>query len=157
MSIFDNSINTTYLYQQYDANNKIIKETDPFDADDGDLAWVNGEFYYNYHYQSDSIFKHDVSNWDRHVMVNCFTFDELFENCTVDISDDGQYYELILPSEDGDGSQWEYKYIFNNEEICKIEIKCDGQYMGGYIYNKTNVVLEVPEEIKALESSATEV
>ncbi len=155
MSIFDNASNTTYLYQQYDANNKIIKEIDPTDDNEGDLSWINGDYYYAYYYATNSIYKYNISSWDRHIMVNCFTFDHLFDanNITVDISEGGQYYELILPSEDGDGEVWEYKYIFNAEEISKIEVRCNNQYMGHYTYNKTNVVLEVPAEIKALESS----
>ena len=156
MSIFDNSSNTTYLHQQYDADNKIIKEIDPFDTNEGDLAWINGDYYYSYYYVTNSIYKDNISSWDRHIMVNCFTFDDDFANAIVDISEDGQYYELISTSEDGDGEVWEYKYIFNDEEINEIKVTCDGQYMGSYTYNRTNVNLEVPADIKALESSAAQ-
>ena len=99
MSIFDNASNATYVYQQYDANNKIIKEVDLFDTNEWDLAWVNGDYYYEYCYGDALLYKDDVANWTRHIMVKCFTFDEVFENCIVNISADGQYYELILPSD----------------------------------------------------------
>ncbi|MBQ7797687.1 MAG: hypothetical protein IJ371_01025, partial [Clostridia bacterium] len=105
---------------------------------------------------TNSIYKDNISSWDRHIMVNCFTFDDDFANAIVDISEDGQYYELISTSEDGDGEVWEYKYIFNDEEINEIKVTCDGQYMGSYTYNRTNVNLEVPADIKALESSAAQ-
>lgn len=153
MNIFDNSSNSIYEFQKYDADKKILKEFDPDDEDD--LAWVNGDYYYQYCYGDASLYKDNMSNWDRHVIVNCFSFDCAFDvhNITVDISEDGQYYELVLTDEDGDGEVWEYKYIFNYEEISKIDVKCDGQYMGNYTYNKTNVILEVPDNIRALEGS----
>ena len=158
MSVYDNSSNTTYLYQKYDADNKILRE---YESDIGEesFAWVNGDYYYEY-YKEDgtSVYKDNVSNWNRNIMVNCFTFDEVFDanRITVDVSEDGRYYELVLTSEGSDGEVWEYKYVFNYNEISKIDLKSNGQYMGSYTYNKTNVVLEVPAEIKALESSVFE-
>ena len=155
MNVFINSINALCVYQQYDADNQIIKEIDPLDSDAGDLAWINGEYYYNYDYEDERIYKDEISNWNRHIMVNCFTFDNAFDsnNITIDISDDGRYYELILNVE-YDGQVEEYTYIFNDTEISKIDITYDGQYMGYYTYNKTNVNLEVPDTIREKESEA---
>lgn len=155
MSIFDNASNTTYLFQKYDADNKILLEIDSGSNEAG-WKWVSGDYYYSYSDEGIYKYDYDVSNWDRDIMVNCFTFDEAFdaERITVDISEDGQYYELILTSEDYDGEVWEYKYVFNDTEIAKVDVKCDEEYMGTCTYNKTNIVLEVPAEIKALESSA---
>ena len=152
VSVFVNSNNTTYLYKKYDADNKILRE---YDSDVGEytLYWVNGDYYYEYVDGDSSLYKDDASNWeDRCVMVSCFTFDNAFDanNITVDISDDGQYYELVLTVND-DGEVLEYKYVFNDEEIAKVDIKNNGVYMGSYTYNKTNVMLEVPADIKALE------
>lgn len=155
MSIFDNSNNTTYLYQQYDADNKVLKQIEPGNERMIDWNWVNGDYYYSYDSDSNHIYKHALSAWERHLLVCCFTFDNAFDNITVDISDDGQYYELVLTDNDDD-EVWEYTYVFNNNEIAKIDVKCDGQFMGTYTYNKTKVVLEVHPDIKALESSATE-
>ncbi|MFQ6724160.1 MAG: hypothetical protein ACLRFE_02370 [Clostridia bacterium] len=153
MNIFDASIGDIFGTTRYDADKNIfyIEDVERFT----EWNWVSGQNYYSKENDRD-IQKFDLSGWKGWVEECMFgEIDFYSEECSANISEDGQYYELIISfEEDGDNDVWEYKYIFNNEEIARIDVKCDGQHMGYYTYNKTNVVLEVPAEIKALESSA---
>ena len=152
----------SYVEHRYDANNKILK-VDYADFADGefgdvtgtDFYWINGNSAYRYMHEISQITK--VSDWDfeMDVMNTCFNREMLDTannaQVSVKISDDGQYYELLITENSPNGN---YKFIFNNNEISRIEISDNDELVCYYTFNKTNVVLEVPDEIKALESSA---
>lgn len=149
VSVFDNTTNTTKIYVKYDVNNNIIyREYGEFNK----WYWTNGNYWYSKESDSDRAYKEDISTWESHLISVVFGVYDL-SDCTIDISSGGQYYELTVTEEDHP-DVWKYKYIFNAEEISKMEVRYNDQYKGYYTFNKTNVVLDVPSEIKALESSA---
>ena len=150
VSVFDNTTNTTEVFKRYDADNNILY------YDNGDFNkwyWISGSYWYSKESDSDSAHKTlNTGTWESMLISSIFGDCDLSE-CTINISSDGQYYELIVTEEDYPDT-YEYKYIFNAEEINKIEVRYNDEYIGYYTINRTNVVLEVPAEIKALESSA---
>ncbi len=149
VSVFDNTTNTTKIYVKYDVNNNIIyREYGEFNK----WYWTNGNYWYSKESDSDRAYKENISTWESHLISVVFGVYDL-SDCTIDISSGGQYYELTVTEEDHP-DVWKYKYIFNAEEISKMEVRYNDQYKEYYTFNKTNVVLDVPSEIKALESSA---
>lgn len=147
-----NSTNDIFETIKYDADNKIIyyEESDGF----YEWSWLNGDYYYSKASDNSEVWKGEANYWQGWV-EECMFWEMDFDGVesSVRIIENGQYYELAVSFEGGE-QIWEYKYVFNDKEICKVDVKFNGQYMGKYTYNKTNIVLKVPDEIKALESEA---
>lgn len=144
--------------QKYDANNKIMYESY---QDWHHWSWVNGDYRYSYESDNgDSVWKYDASTWMDRVKETMFMEEVLdngnYSSINVDISSDGQYYILTAVS-NPEIETGTYIYKFNNDEIIglTIEDEEDGDSITiDCAYTKKSINLEVPSEIKALESSA---
>jgi hypothetical protein len=148
---FDIETSSNIATTKYDTDNNIVYYED---KEFNKWYWTNGDYWYSKESDSDRAHKENISSW-KDCVIECIfgEIDYNGENSEIKVSSDGQHYELITTVEDYPDS-WEYKYIFNDNEISKVEVIYNGQYMGYYTYNKTNIILEVPAEIKVLESSA---
>lgn len=139
-------------YAKYDADTQISCTTE-----DGNRVWMwlNGDYCYTHYNGDPQLNKHDSFAWEGRLKGYLFTEDVLNESVfeySATVSADGQYYELTIATNDEEDAV--YKYIFNDNEIAKIEVSYNGSVDVIATYVKKSIILQVPTEIKALESSA---
>ncbi len=150
-------VNDDGSYQQSDADNKIVH----YDDGAGHTAWVWLNNNISYLYEGDEIpemTKELASNFVNYTqdgyMMSVFDIlngaDEDGAWTIESVEKDGLNY--ILTATQGEDCQ--YKYYFNEDFMYKVE-EIDGDYTYITTYNYAIVDLEVPADIKALESSAT--
>ena len=126
--------------------------------------WQNEEYCYHATGTLDT-YKYDIINW-RELVIDEQLFgyvlnSEYEKNISISIVDAGKYYQIeaILNFEDESetDSVCVINFIFNNDHILRIEMS--GDIEGGSViitFNDGEVNLNLPENIKALESSAVE-
>ena len=140
-------------YAKYDADSQVSCTTE-----DGKQVWMwlNGDYCYTHYNGEPQLNKHGSSAWEDRLKSYLFSEDALNESgfeYSVTITADGQYYELNVTTDEDDVV---YKYTFNDEEISKIEVINNSSVNVVATYVKKSINLEVPADIKALESSATQ-
>lgn len=139
---------------KYDAENKILHYTDGEDYTF--WGWINNNLFYTNESDGDGSNKW-LSGTIYDYINNEYPYSKIVDMLkrtdawTIDdIEKDGLNY--ILTATHGDEEQ--YKYYFNEDFMYKVE-ETDGGYVYTSTYNYAILNLEVPAEIKALESSIT--
>lgn len=144
-----------------DTDNKIMSYQD-IDTKKQGYCWINNNITYNYEAE-DGCDKTLASNWvEESKYYHTFDILNILENgkdsdgdtWTIEsVEKDGINYVLTAKNVYGDYERT-YKWVFNDDFLLKLECEDNDSESWEYNFNYAPITLEVPAEIKALESSA---